>query len=299
MSRESQIRLELVEESVIDEVYAQRGGLDELLEVELRVGEYLMLQSETNAHKKALLYRAGGRLKLLSHKITGHEKKGRPVGKDVQQVIYQQLLGDEDCQIVVCLGGAGSGKSYLALDWAVNEVLARKDKKLVMSKPLYLIGASEAIGTLPGDVEEKMGPFLDSYGMVLNKLLGSKEYVQALFDKEYLEYKAIEFFRGVSFENTILVVDEAQNLSYGELRSIISRLGMGCKLILLADPAQIDVKHSWRSSGLAQVLATEEWAQSSLAAQVELIKCFRGPIADLMVRIDQEVVRSLNTPKIL
>jgi PhoH-like ATPase len=294
--KSEQIRIEVVEDMLIDEVYQAREQLTDMLTVEMNVGEYLMLQSDVNVNKKALLYKSGNKIKLLQHRLNSHEKKGRPQGKDVLQVIYQQLLNDDDCQILVCMGGAGSGKSYLAIDWAVNCVLESKNKKLIMTKPLYQIGSSDAIGTLPGNVDEKMGPFLDSYGMVLNKLFPSKEYIQSLFDKEYLEYKAIEFFRGCSFDNVILVVDEVQNLSYTELRSIISRMGNNCKLILLADPHQIDVKQTWKQSGLYQILNAQNFLKSSICGKIELIKCFRGPIADLMINIDKEILDKLNTP---
>jgi PhoH-like ATPase len=287
-----QFLTEMVEDDVIDEIYAAKHDLTDFLQVELNVGQYLMVQSETNHNKKAVIFQSGGKIHLM--KNNSHRKGINP--KDMHQNLFQQLLEDDSVKILVCTGQAGSGKTYLSLAWATDLILKRKDLKLVMSKPLYQIGKSRAIGTLPGDMNEKMLPFLDSFGMALNKLLPSKEYIQSCFEKELFEYKAIEMLRGTSFENTIFVVDEVQNLDYNELKSLISRMGEGCKLILLGDPTQIDRDHTFAQSGLGQLLETETFKKSNLCGKIHLVKCFRGPIAEFMNNVDNEVKAKLNTP---
>jgi PhoH-like ATPase len=280
-----------VEDELIDDVYKSKENLTDFLQVRLEVGQYLTLQSETNPHKKAVLMQIGGKLKLMKNHT--HRKGVNP--KDLNQNLLQQLLEDDDVKILVCTGAAGSGKSYLSLAWATDLVLKRKDLKLIMSKPLYMTGKSRAIGTLPGNMEEKMAPFLDSFGMALNKLLPSKEFLTSCFEKELFEYKAIEMLRGCSFENTIFVVDEIQNLDYNELRTLISRMGEGCKLLLLGDPTQIDRDHTFAQSGLGQLLETETFKNSPLCGKIHLTKCFRGPIAEFMNSVDAEV-RNSNVP---
>lgn len=287
-----QFVVEKTEDGVIDEIYAAKASLDDFLDVQLGVGQYLMIESETNVNKRAILFKSGGKIKLM--KNNSHRKGISP--KDLNQNLYQQLLEDVDCRVMVATGQAGSGKTLMALAWATDLVLKDSKMRLIMSKPLYQIGHSDAIGTLPGNVEEKMGPFLDSFGMALNKILPSKEFVQSCFDKELFEYKAIELLRGCSFENTIFVVDEVQNLSYAELKSVISRMGEGCKLILLADPGQIDVKQTWRQSGLYQFIETQAFKNSEMCGRIHLEKCFRGPIADLMNSVDKEISSVLNQP---
>lgn len=287
--KHEQFMMQEVEDALLDEIYRSKEDLRDFLGLELEVGQYLTLQSETNVNKKAVLMEIGGKIKLM--KNHSHRKGVNP--KDLNQNLLQQLLEDEDVKILVCTGQAGSGKTYLSLAWATDLVLKRKDLKLVMTKPLYMTGKSRAIGTLPGNLEEKMQPFLDSFGMALNKLLPSKEFLISCFEKELFEYKAIEMLRGCSFENTIFVVDEVQNLDYAELKTLISRMGEGCKLILLGDPTQIDRDHTFAQSGLGQLLETETFKHSPLCGKIHLVKCFRGPIAEFMNGVDQEISAKL------
>lgn len=284
-----QFFMQEAEDELIDDLYRSKDNLSDFLQVQLKVGEYLTIQSETNAGKKAILFQSGGKIKLM--KNNSHRKGVNP--KDLNQNLMQQLLEDDDVKILVCTGQAGSGKTYLSLAWATDQVLKRKDLKLIMSKPLYQTGKSRAIGTLPGNIEEKMAPFLDSFGMALNKLLPSKEFLLSCFEKELMEYKAIEMLRGCSFENTIFVVDEVQNLDYNELKTLISRMGEGCKLILLGDPTQIDRDHTFAQSGLGQLLETETFKNSTLCGKIHLTKCFRGPIAEFMNGVDLEINNKL------
>ncbi len=287
-----QFIIETVEDELIDDVYRGKDDLKDFLAVELEVGQYLHLQSAVSVQKRAVLMGIGGKIKLM--KNHSHRKGVNP--KDLNQNLLQQLLEDDDVKILVCTGQAGSGKTYLSLAWATDLVLKQKGLKLVMTKPLYQTGKSRAIGTLPGNMEEKMGPFLDSFGMALNKLMPSKEFVESCFDKELFEYRAIEMLRGCSFENTIFVVDEVQNLDYNELKTLISRMGEGCKLILLGDPTQIDREHTFAQSGLGQLLETETFKHSPLCGKIHLTKCFRGPIAEFMNGVDNEIKVKLNTP---
>lgn len=277
------------EDALLDDIYRSKEDLTDFLQLQLEVGQYLTLQSEVQANKKAVLFQSGGKIKLM--KNHSHRKGVNP--KDLNQNLFQQLLEDEDVKILVCTGQAGSGKTYLSLAWATDLVLKRKDLRLVMSKPLYQTGKSRAIGTLPGNMEEKMAPFLDSFGMALNKLLPSPEYLTSCFEKELFSYKAIEMLRGCSFENTIFVVDEVQNLDYAELKTLISRMGEGCKLILLGDPTQIDREHTFAQSGLGQLLETETFRKSELCGLIHLVKCFRGPIAEFMNGVDREISQKL------
>jgi len=284
MSKE-QFLLQDAEDELIDDIFKSKEDLNDFLQINLEVGQYLTVQSETNASKKAILFQSGGKIKLM--KNNSHRKGVSP--KDLNQNLLQQLLEDDDVKILVCTGQSGSGKTYLSLAWATDQVLKRKDLKLIMSKPLYMTGKSRAIGTLPGNMEEKMAPFLDSFGMALNKLLPSKEFLVSCFEKELFEYKAIEMLRGCSFENTIFVVDEIQNLDMNELRTLISRMGEGCKLILLGDPTQIDRDHTFAQSGLGQLLETETFKHSPLCGKIHLVKCFRGPISEFMNNVDTEI----------
>jgi PhoH-like ATPase len=152
------------------------------------------------------------------------------------------------------------------------------------------------MSTLPGDVKEKSAPFNESFMTAMQQVCPSKEYIQSLFDKEVIEYKPLDFMRGQTFHNTILILDEAQNLNYVELKTVISRLGENSKIIILADRNQIDAKHTWQQSGLYQLMNTNVFKKSSICAKIELHKVYRSEIAQFIVDADKEINDLLNTP---
>lgn len=281
-----------VESELIDDVYQSKENLTDFLQVQLEVGQYLILQSETNHNKKAILFQGGKKLHLM--KQMGNKKGLNP--KDVEQNLFMQLLHEDWSKVIVCLASAGAGKTLLSIDYALNEVLKHKNMKLILTKPLTQVGSSKFMSTLPGDVKEKSAPFNESFMTAMQQVCPSKEYIQSLFDKEVIEYKPLDFMRGQTFHNTILILDESQNLSYVELKTVISRLGENSKIIILADRNQIDAKHTWPQSGLAQLMSTNVFKNSSICAKVELHKVYRSEIAQFIVEADQEISAILNTP---
>jgi PhoH-like ATPase len=287
-----QFLIETVEDLLIDDIYKSKDDLSDFLQVDLSVGEYLTLQSETNPSKKAILFQGGNKIHLM--KQMGNKKGLNP--KDVDQNLFMQLLHEEWSKLIVCLASAGAGKTLLSIDYALNEVLKHKNMKLIMTKPLCQVGSSKFMSTLPGDVKEKSAPFNESFMTAMQQVCPSKEYIQSLFDKEVIEYKPLDFMRGQTFHNTILILDEAQNLNYVELKTVISRLGENSKIIILADRNQIDAKHTWQQSGLYQLMNTNVFKKSSICAKIELHKVYRSEIAQFIVDADKEINDLLNTP---
>jgi PhoH-like ATPase len=287
-----QFLIETVDDSFIDDIYKTKDNLDDFLQVELQVGQYLILQSELNANKKAILFQGGGKIHLM--KQMGNKKGLNP--KDVDQNLFMQLLHEEWSKVIICLAAAGAGKTLLGIDYALNEVLKHKNMKLILTKPLTQVGSSKFMSTLPGDVKEKSAPFNESFMTAMQQVCPSKEYIQSLFDKEVIEYKPLDFMRGQTFHNTILILDEAQNLNYVELKTVISRLGENSKIIILADRNQIDAKHTWQQSGLAQLMSTNVFKKSNICAKVELHKVYRSEIAQFIVEADKEISALINTP---
>lgn len=281
-----------VESSLIDDIYQSKENLNDFLQVQLDVGQYLILQSETNPNKKVILFQGGNKIHLM--KQMGSKKSLNP--KDMEQNLFMQLLHEDWSKVIVCLANAGAGKTLLSIDYALNEVLKHKNMKLILTKPLTQVGSSKFMSTLPGDVKEKSAPFNESFMTAMQQVCPSKEYIQSLFDKEVIEYKPLDFMRGQTFHNTILILDESQNLSYVELKTVISRLGENSKIIILADRNQIDAKHTWPQSGLAQLMSTNVFKNSSICAKVELHKVYRSEIAQFIVEADQEITAILNTP---
>lgn len=163
------------------------------------------------------------------------------VPKNEAQEQFLQVL--DECQIAVGMGSAGTGKTYMAATHAANEYLRDPRKKIYISRPYVPMGKS--VGLLPGEPEEKIAPFLAPITSVLKAQLGPK--YEADFGKN-IKIQLIEAIRGLDLQNAILIVDEAQNLSIEEVKSITTRIGEGAQIILIGDSMQCDLRRE--DSGL-------------------------------------------------
>lgn len=141
------------------------------------------------------------------------------------------------CKIAIARGSAGTGKTFMAATHAANEYLRRQNLKIYMSRPYVPMGRT--VGMLPGTAEEKIAPFLAPITNVLKSQLGKK------FDADFgknIQIQLVEAIRGLDLEDAILLVDEAQNLTREEMKSIVTRLGKGAQIIFTGDTRQSDLK---------------------------------------------------------
>lgn len=143
--------------------------------------------------------------------------------------------------IVFGIGSAGTGKTYVAASYAAGELYNRRVNKIILTRPNVETG--RGLGFLPGELDEKYAPYLQPFDQVFNRTLGSGFYEYALKSKD-IEPKPLGFMRGASFENCIILVDEAQNLTKVEFKMLLSRIGKNCKVILSGDPKQTDISDS-------------------------------------------------------
>ena len=150
--------------------------------------------------------------------------------------------------VTFCTGPAGTGKTYLSIAEALRLL---KDetlnfKKIVLIKSVTTL-KNEDIGFLKGGLEEKMEPFMYSFINLLEKLIG-KENTNKLKEVGYIEILPISYLRGVSIVDAIILIDEAQNISYDNMKTILTRLGENSKMVFLGDTEQIDLKNKKESS---------------------------------------------------
>ena len=149
--------------------------------------------------------------------------------------------------VVVCSGPAGTGKTYIACMQALSELKANdKLKKIVLVKSVTTL-KSEEIGFLKGTMEEKMEPFMYSFTGNFEKIVGKKNFEQLKLDG-YIEILPIAYLRGVNIDNSIVIIDEVQNISIENIRTILTRLGENSKMIFLGDVKQIDSKNKYDSA---------------------------------------------------
>ena len=154
----------------------------------------------------------------------------------------------DETNLVVALGPAGTGKTYLAIAKAVEALEAGKVGRIVLSRPAIVAG--ESIGYLPGDMEDKLAPYLRPLYDALTDRLSMKR-VKALMQEGLIEIAPVGYMRGRTLNNAFVVIDEAQNCTYTQLKMLLTRLGWNSTMIVTGDPNQSDLLPGL--SGLADV----------------------------------------------
>ena len=245
--------------------------------------QYLMLVSNANEKKTALVRFKNYNLPL--RKIS--EFKNSVWGlkpRNKEQMFALDVLLDPTIPIVTLVGKAGCGKTLLAIAAGLDQVLDQNIyKKLVVSRPVQPLGKD--IGYLPGTMEEKMRPWLMPIQDNLDHLLnGKKDSMSMFFDNGTIQIEALTYIRGRSISNAFIIIDEAQNLTMHELKTIITRVGENTKIILTGDIEQIDsVYLDSTSNGLSY--AVEKFKPHDLSGHITLVKGERSKVATLASKV--------------
>lgn len=150
--------------------------------------------------------------------------------------------------LTLALGPAGTGKTYLAISAAVEALDAGKVDRIILSRPA--IEAGETLGFLPGDLNEKMAPYLRPLYDCLNDRLGAKR-LKAMMADGQIEIAPVGYMRGRTLNNAFVVIDEAQNCTYAQLKMLLTRLGWHSTMVLTGDPGQSDLLDGM--SGFAEI----------------------------------------------
>ena len=209
----------------------------------------------------------------------------------MEQRFALDLLLNPSIPLVTVVGSAGTGKTLLAIAAGLHQVLdAKRYKSLIVCRPIQPLGKD--IGYLPGTMEEKMEPWVAPIKDNLRYLLSAdgkkskrgEETMQMLFENGTIEVEAMTFIRGRSIANAFMIIDEAQNLNAHELKTIITRVGEGTKIVLTGDIEQIDNMYvDSVSNGLT--IAIEKFKDSELSGHVTLTKGERSMLATLAANI--------------
>lgn len=154
----------------------------------------------------------------------------------------QKLLKNaiEDMEIVVSIGPAGTGKTYLSLITSLSLMKKRPTyRRLLLVKSLTTIKGEE-VGFLPGTLQEKMEPFMYSFTGNLDKILNNRAATKSFLDKGIIEFVPLAYVRGITVDNAIVIIDETQNIDMHTFKTIVTRIGKNSKMIFLGDIEQID-----------------------------------------------------------
>ena len=169
-----------------------------------------------------------------------------------------------DSPITVLKGMAGSGKTLVATQVALDMLFTRQVEKIIITRPTV---SKEDIGFLPGDIREKMDPWLAPIYHNLYMLYKKEKVDKALEDGE-IEIVPFAFMRGRTFVNAFVIVDEAQNVTHNQMETVIGRLGKGSKMVICGDMAQIDLKDK-RETGFSFLARLEEQVEGFKTASLE------------------------------
>jgi PhoH-like ATPase len=273
----------LVDDAMIDRFYSGEKMFLEEKDIKLFPNQYVMLVSNANEKKTAL-----AKFKNYNHPLSKvREYKDGIWGvkaKNKEQQFALDLLMDQDVKIVSLVGKAGCGKTLIALAAGLQQILdGGVYKKLIVSRPVQPMGRD--IGFLPGTLEEKMLPWIAPIQDNLEFLMGDeKENLKLMQEQGTIEVEALTFIRGRSIAKAFIIIDEAQNLSMHELKTIITRVGEDTKIILTGDIEQIDSAFlDATNNGLTY--AVEKFKPYELAGHVSLQKGERSAVATLAATV--------------
>lgn len=186
----------------------------------------------------------------------------------------------QEYQMVLALGPAGTGKTYLAIAAAVEALEANKVERIVLSRPA--VEAGESIGFLPGDVNEKVAPYMQPLYEALLEGLGGKR-LRALMSSGGIEIAPVAFMRGRTLSRSFVVIDEAQNCTYGQLKMLLTRLGWDAIMAITGDPDQTDLLSEL--SGLADIANKLEPVKNISVVRLEQTDVVRYPLVGDMLTV--------------
>tara|TARA_Y100000592_G_scaffold781_1_gene1251 strand:+ start:4041 stop:5381 length:1341 start_codon:yes stop_codon:yes gene_type:complete len=278
------------DDEVIDRFYAGEEiyphSFTEEMGNNLHPNQYVMMVSNANEKKSALarFKTPHEPLKKIIHKTLPDWKIE---ARNKEQAFAIDMLMDPNIKIVSLVGRAGSGKTLLAIAAGLQQTIGLRTEnnhysRLIVSRPVQPLGKD--IGFLPGTMEEKMLPWLMPIQDNLKFLMGDRSSLEMYIEKGKIEIEALTYIRGRSISNAFIVIDEAQNLTKHEIKTIITRIGEGTKIILTGDVEQIDnVYVNETSNGLAH--AVENFKEHHISGHMTFKKGERSELATLASKV--------------
>lgn len=188
--------------------------------------------------------------------------------RNAAQERYLKLLQDSDAPIIIGTGSSGSGKTAFAVHVAAQRLVAGDTSKIILTRPT--VSVDEELGFLPGNIEEKMDPWMRPIYDVLYQYF-SPSKLQQLLAKQIIEICPLAFLRGRTFEHSYIIADEFQNSTVAQMLALLTRLGQGSKLVITGDPLQFD--RGFEINGLQDfVRRIRERPEVGLASDVQIVE---------------------------
>lgn len=203
---------------------------------------------------------------------------GRPIkAKTLGQKVYTDALKRNE--LVICSGPAGSGKTFLGVAMAVKAFRNREVSRIILTRPA--VEAGERLGFLPGDIEEKVNPYMRPIYDALSVLLG-QELFERYYEKGLIEVSPLAFMRGRNLDDAFVLLDEAQNTTVEQMKMFLTRLGLNCKACVCGDFTQIDLPRG-TTSGLYDCMKVLEGIEGVSIVSLKTADIVRNPLVQRIV----------------
>ncbi len=212
----------------------------------------------------------------------GVARRGAVSPKTATQAQYMDMLGRHD--LVFGLGPAGTGKTFLAVAHGAGMLMRGQIDRLIVTRPA--VEAGEKLGFLPGDLTEKVDPYMAPVWESLIQIMGA-EQLRKRREKGEIEVAPIAFMRGRTLSHAFIIVDEAQNTSRLQMKMVLTRMGEGSRMAVTGDPSQIDLVNP-RDSGLAHAVAILEGVEGVALTRFTAADVVRHPMVARIVKAYDE-----------
>jgi phosphate starvation-inducible protein PhoH and related proteins len=205
-------------------------------------------------------------------------RKKTIVPRSAMQIPYMQALARDD--IVFGLGPAGTGKTYLAVAQAVSQLMSGSVQRLILSRPA--VEAGERLGFLPGDMKEKVDPYLRPIYDALYDCMPPEQVERRIASGE-IEIAPIAFMRGRTLADSFIILDEAQNTTPAQMKMFLTRFGQNSRMVICGDPKQVDIPGGVEHSGLADAVRRLEGVEGIATVRFTVADVVRHPIVGRIV----------------
>ena len=225
---------------------------------------------------------------LLSEPSAADRDDDKPVIVAAGKAVYPRSRAEKELfsvlptsDVVFSVGPAGPGKTFVSVIWALSEVLSGRKGKLLLTRPV--VEAGESLGFLPGDLKQKLGPYLNPLYDAAEYVL-SPQQIKRMEENGTLEIAPLAYMRGRSVNNAVMILDEAQNATRSQIKMFLTRLGENCQAIVTGDPSQTDLRFP-ADSGLEEAV--------SILSGIKGVSVVRFTHSDTVrSRIVREIVRA-------
>lgn len=235
-----------------------------LLKLEQKTNEYVITESNFNKYKVFGL-----------------------APKSIEQLIAMDMLIDDEVKLVMIGGKAGCGKTFISTLCGIDGLVKEHYETLYISKTMQTVG-NEDCGALPGDLEEKLAPYYQSFmdaikTIKISDVKAGKSTISEEIEQS-IEYLPFSFLRGRSISNALIICDEVQNVTIGDLKTLVTRAGENCKVVLLADVEQIDNCYlDKESNGFTKIV--KAFKDQTISSYIRFEKCERSKLAEIASKV--------------